>query len=53
MRLHKSGEDYLEAILTYVGLTVLKEKKYPAIMLAGSVLCAVFAGLCWKGYKKQ
>ena len=40
MRLHKSGEDY-------------KEKKYPAIMLAGSVLCALFAGLCWKEYKKR
>ena len=40
-------------LLSAVGLTVLKEKKYPAIMLAGSVLCAVFAGLCWKGYKKQ
>ena len=30
-----------------------KEKKHPAIMLMGSLLCAVFAGLCWQGYKKR
>ena len=40
-------------IVSAVGLTVQKEKKNPAIMLAGSVLCAVFAGLCWQGYKKR
>ena len=22
-------------------------------MLAGAVLCAIFAGLCWKGYKRK
>ncbi len=40
-------------IVSAVGLTVQKEKKRPAVMLIGSVLCAVFAGLCWQGYKKQ
>ena len=40
-------------IVSAVGLTVQKEKKHPVVMLIGSVLCAVFAGLCWKGYKKQ
>ena len=40
-------------IVSAVGLTVQKEKKNPAVMLAGSVLCAVFAGLCWQGYKKR
>ena len=35
------------------GLATQKEKKEPAIMLAGSALCAVFAGLCWQGYKKR
>ena len=34
-------------------LATQKEKKIPAIMLAGSVLCAVFAGLCWQGYRKR
>ena len=29
-----------------------KEKKGPAVMLTGSALCAVFAGLCWKGYRR-
>ena len=40
-------------IVSAFGLTTQKEKKYPAIMLAGSVLCALFAGLCWQGYKKR
>jgi uncharacterized membrane protein YqgA involved in biofilm formation len=40
-------------LVSAVGLTVQKEKKHPAVMLIGSVLCAVFAGLCWQGYKKQ
>ena len=40
-------------VVSAVGLTVQKEKKHPAVMLIGSVLCAVFAGLCWQGYKKQ
>lgn len=40
-------------IVSALGLVIQKEKKHPAIMLAGSVLCAVFAGLCWQGYKKR
>ena len=40
-------------IVSAFGLATQKEKKHPAIMLAGSVLCAVFAGLCWQGYKKR
>ncbi len=40
-------------IVSAFGLAAQKEKKNPAIMLAGSVLCAVFAGLCWQGYKKR
>ena len=40
-------------IVSALGLVIQKEKKHPAIMLAGSVLCAVFAGLCWRGYKKR
>ena len=26
---------------------------HPVWMLAGAVLCAVFAGLCWKGYQRK
>ena len=40
-------------IVSALGLATQKEKKLPAIMLAGSVLCAVFAGLCWQGYRKK
>ena len=40
-------------IVSAFGLATQKEKKNPAIMLAGSVLCAVFAGLCWRGYRKR
>ena len=40
-------------VVSALGLATQKEKKNPAIMLAGSVLCAVFAGLCWQGYKKR
>ena len=40
-------------IVSAFELATQKEKKNPAIMLAGSVLCAVFAGLCWQGYKKK
>ena len=40
-------------IVSALGLVIQKEKKHPAIMLAGSVLCALFAGLCWRGYKKR
>lgn len=41
------------AIVSAFGLAAQKEKKRPAVMLIGSVLCAVFAGLCWQGYKKR
>ena len=40
-------------LVSAFGLATQKEKKRPAIMLAGSVLCAVFAGLCWHGYRKR
>ena len=40
-------------IVSAFGLATQKEKKHPALMLIGSVLCAVFAGLCWQGYKKR
>ena len=40
-------------IVSVIGLATQKEKRGPAIMLIGSVLCAVFAGLCWKGYRKR
>ena len=40
-------------IVSAFGLATQKEKKHPAVMLIGSVLCAVFAGLCWRGYKKR
>ena len=40
-------------IVSAFGLATQKEKRHPAIMLAGSVLCALFAGLCWQGYKKR
>ena len=40
-------------LVSAFGLATQKEKKRPAIMLAGSVLCAVFAGLCWQGYRKR
>ena len=40
-------------IVSVLGLVTQKEKKHPVIMLMGSLLCAVFAGLCWQGYKKR
>ena len=40
-------------IVSVLGLVTQKEKKNPAIMLMGSLLCAVFAGLCWQGYRKR
>ncbi len=40
-------------IVSLLGLAAQKEKKRPAVMLVGSLLCAVFAGLCWRGYKRQ
>ena len=40
-------------IVSAVGLAAQKEKKHPTVMLIGSALCAVFAGLCWRGYMKR
>ena len=40
-------------IVSVLGLVTQKEKKHPVIMLMGSLLCAVFAGLCWQGYRKR
>lgn len=40
-------------IASAFGLAARKEKRLPTIMLLGSALCALFAGLCWQGYKKQ
>ena len=40
-------------IVSALGLAAQKEKKTPVLMLIGSLLCALFAGLCWKGYKKR
>ena len=40
-------------IVSVLGVVTQKEKKHPVIMLMGSLLCAVFAGLCWQGYKKK
>ena len=40
-------------IVSAFGLATQKEKKHPAVMLIGSALCALFAGLCWQGYKKR
>ena len=58
--IHKQGADHANLfligggmIVSAFGLATQKEKKHPAIMLAGSVLCALFAGLCWQGYKKR
>ena len=40
-------------IVSVLGFAAQKEKKHPVIMLMGSLLCAVFAGLCWQGYRKR
>jgi hypothetical protein len=40
-------------VVSALGFAAQKEKKNPVIMLAGSVLCALFAGLCWQGYRKR
>ena len=40
-------------IVSALGLAAQKEKKTPVLMLIVSLLCALFAGLCWKGYKKR
>ena len=40
-------------LVSAVSLAAQKEKKRSAVMLLGSGLCAIFAGLCWHGYKKR
>ena len=35
------------------GLIVRSNGRLPLWMLIGAALCAVFAGLCFKGYRKQ
>ena len=40
-------------IVSAFGLRTQKEKKSSTIMMIGSLLCALFAGLCWRGYKKR
>ncbi len=39
--------------VSVIGLIARSTSKLPLWMLAGAVLCAVFAGLCFKGYRKQ
>ncbi len=41
------------AAVSALALALQREKRRPAVMLLGSVLCAVFAGLCLKGYRKR
>ena len=40
-------------IVSAFGLAAQREKKGAAGMLAGAAFCAVFAGLCWHGYKRE
>lgn len=40
-------------IVSAFGFMTQKEKKSPAFMMIGSLVCTLFAGLCWKGYKKR
>lgn len=39
--------------LSIVGIAKSKDKKRYGWMFAGAILCSVFAGLCFKGYKKK
>lgn len=39
--------------VSIIGLIVRSNGRLPLWMLVGAVLCAVFAGLCFKGYRKQ
>ncbi len=39
--------------ISVAGMVNTKDKKRCAWMLAGSILCFVFAGLCFNGYKKK
>lgn len=39
--------------LSLAGIVKTEEKNRYTWMLAGAVLCSVFAGLCFRGYKKR
>ena len=39
--------------VSIIGLIARSNGNLPLWMLIGAVLCAVFAGLCFKGYRKQ
>ena len=39
--------------ISLAGMAKTEDKKRYAWMLSGAVLCSVFAGLCYKGYKKK
>jgi hypothetical protein len=39
--------------IAVAGIAKTKDKKRHVWMLAGAVLCSVFAGLCFNGYKKK
>ncbi len=39
--------------IAVAGIVKAKDRKRSMWMLAGAVLCACFAGLCFKGYKKK
>ena len=39
--------------ISIAGMAKTEDKKRYAWMLTGAALCAVFAGLCYKGYKKK
>lgn len=39
--------------VSVIGLTVRSNGRLPLWMLVGAVLCAVFAGLCFKGYREK
>ena len=40
-------------IVSAFGLEAQKEKNRQTVMLIGSALCALFAGICWQGYSKR
>ena len=39
--------------ISAIGLVIHANGRLPLWMLIGAVLCALFAGLCFKGYKKK
>lgn len=40
-------------LVSVLGFVICSDKILMVWMLAGSILCAIFAGLCFIGYKKQ